>query len=537
MAWSLENANSGRPAANKIAHLIVAYTRGQGLDIGCSRQRAWPHFIGVETPKFFPNSDASIKAEFDKLAMFADGSMDFVFSSFTLHYLTAEKVSASLKEWARIIKKDGYLVLYVPKGNELPLQNEPGYDANIKGLLKVGSLEKLLQTTTECGWTQVECEDRSIKETEFGLFEVYKKRDDGAFVKDLWQRNPEGKKRAMVIRYGALGDHIIAASILPGLKQQGYHITYHTVPVGQQVLLHNPNIDEWLIEDKDQVPNAELGPFWEALRLEGRYDKIINLCESMEVALLAVPGRIQHGFSHEARHKLLNINYLEYIHDIASVPYEFHQKFHVSEAEKKWALEQVDNVGAPVVAWAINGSSHHKVYPYVQVVAAWLLERTTAHIFIMAGEDGKILQDGIVAELTKSGVDLSRVHCMAGKWTVRQSMSFAQYADVVVGPETGLLNAVAFENNRKVIYLSHSSQENLTKHWKNTAVLEAPKSLCPCAQACHMLHYGWDHCHKVEKTQAALCASSIAPEDVFREIALGLGAQKVVPLIVREATG
>lgn len=524
--WSKEAAF--QPACNKIAHLIVGYTRGQGLDIGCGRHRCWPHFIGVEKEKFFTGSDASIKAEPDRLLMVADGSMDFVFSSFSLQY--SEERKNILAEWGRVIKENGYLVLYLPKEEALPKKDEDGYDPDIKEGFETGQIERILKMHS-CGWTQVECEDRSQRPNEYGIFEVYKKRADGKFVKDLWQRHPNGKNRAIVIRYGAIGDHIVAASVLPELKKQGYHITYHAVPMGYEVLKHDPHIDEWLIEDKDQIPNMELGPFWEALRLEGRYDKIVNLCESMEVSLLAVPGRIPHGYSDEARRKLYGkTNYLEYIHDIADVPYEFHQKFYATDEEKKWAGDFIDTLNAPVVVWAINGSSHHKVYPFTQIVSAWLLERTPAHIFMVSGEDGKSLQDGIMKELKKNGSDMSRVHGMAKLWTIRQSLSFASMADVVVGPETGILNGVAFEQNRKVIYLSHSNHENLTKHWRNTAVMTADQKECPCS-SCHRLHYNWEFCVKDETTQAALCASVIKPENIFREIVIGLGATKITPLL------
>ena len=35
---------------------------------------------------------------------------------------------------------------------------------------------------------------------------------------------------------------------------------------------------------------------------------------------------------------------------------------------------------------AINGSAAHKVYPYTQIVSAWLMEHTNVHIFLLADE-------------------------------------------------------------------------------------------------------------------------------------------------------
>jgi hypothetical protein len=58
--------------------------------------------------------------------------------------------------------------------------------------------------------------------------------------------------------------------------------------------------------------------------------------------------------------------------------------------------------------------------------------------------------------------------------------ALAQVADVVVGQETGLLNAVAMEPMRKVVLLSHSTHENLTKHWVNTEALTGDVPCYPC---------------------------------------------------------
>jgi ADP-heptose:LPS heptosyltransferase len=147
------------------------------------------------------------------------------------------------------------------------------------------------------------------------------------------------------------------------------------------------------------------------------------------------------------------------------------------------------------------------------------------------GGVGKELQEGIVTALTKAGVDLARLHPMAGEWSIRQALTLAQVADCVVGPETGTMNAVAFEAMPKVIYLSHSSHTNLTRDWKNTTVLIPDGVKAPCYgtgpnAGCHRLHTDWTHCHQDRNTKAALCASAIAPERVFEAIAVAMGARK-----------
>lgn len=527
MVWDI-NTSRGRES-DKIAAFVIQYTRGRGLDIGCGLNKVWPHAIGVDNGHHFGDkSVAEIKGDGSDLSLFADKSMDFVFSSHVLEHFPEEQVDDILAEWSRVIKIGGHLILYLPSGNLYPRCKptlQPGANPDHKWDIYPGDAEKHLRQATVCGWTQLENEERSDYD-EYSLFEVYQKRDDGIFEKKLWQRNPDGKKRALVIRYGAIGDQLIAASILPGLKRQGYHITYNTTPDAQQILLHNPYIDEWLLQDKDQVPNVQLGAYWQTIA--PRYDKVVNLSESIEGALLTLPGRPQHSMPDTARRKMYGFNYLEMTHDYADVPHEFAQKFHPSDKERYAAEKLRKSIKAPVIVWPITGSALHKIYPWVDIVMAWILERTPAHVFLYAdAKQGVDLQKGIIASLTENKSDLTRLHTTAGDadWPIRKSLAFALQADCVVGPETGILNAVAFEDMAKVIYLSHSSEENLTKHWKNTRTLTPPASACPCFP-CHKLHYTWEFCKKVEETQAALCASSITPEELFKAIVLSIGAQE-----------
>lgn len=508
MVWSLETSNGFE--SDKIAAFTIPYTRGRGLDIGCGQRKVWPNAIGVDNGHHFGQGAAEIVSEATDLSVFADNSLDFVFSSHNLEHIV--DTQAALKEWWRVIKPGGHLVLYLPHKDFYPNIGQPGSNPDHKhDFLPVDVVEHMKKIGS---WELVENEERN-QSNEYSFFQVYrKKQGKGRHIFKVWERNPDGKKRCLVVRYGAIGDQIMVSSILPGLKKQGWHVTYNTTPDAQEILKLDPHVDEWLIQDKDQVPNQQLGPYWDTIKT--RYDRIINLCESIEGGLLALPGRLQHQYPEETRRKLFGVNYLERTHDIAAVPHEFAPKFYPSPEEIAWAKKTRAEVNAPVVAWAINGSSPHKVYPYVQIVSAWLIKNTPVHLFLLADPGiGKQLQDGIIETLRKDGVDVSRIHPMAGKWKIREALTFVQHVDCVVGPETGTLNAVGMESVPKVIYLSHSSHENLTKYWKNTTVLEPVNT--PCFP-CHRLHYSWEHCPQIEDTAAAQCASSIKPETLYEAI-------------------
>lgn len=530
VTWTLETSRGYE--SDKIAHLTIPYTQGKGLDIGCGSRKCWPRMIGVDSLLDYGGAntknrpgDVDVVANSEDLSMFSNASMDYVFSSHNLEHIIDYK--AALKEWWRVIKSGGYLLLYLPHANFYPRIGQPGSNPDHKHDFLPSDIVEAMKEVGS--WELLENEERNGG-NEYSFYTVFKKIESKIPVHkfNVWQRNPNGLKRCLCVRYGAIGDALIFSSIFPQLKKQGYYVTVNCAPKTHEILKHDPNIDEFIVQEEDYVPNAHLGPYWAQLGVEGRWDKIINLCESIEGALLTLPDRMPFHYPHAARHRIFNVNYLERTHDIAGVPYDFNPRFYPTDEEREWAKGIVSKINGPIVAWSLNGSSVHKVYPWVNIVTNWLAERTPAHIFLLGdAHSGSELETGLLLNLLKKGgCDMNRIHPVCGKWTIRQALTFVQYVNCVVGPETGVLNSVCMEPVPKVIYLSHSSHENLTKHWKKTVVLEPEASKCPCFP-CHRMQYDWSGCHKVEETGAALCASSIKPETVFEAITFALGLKKI----------
>ena len=92
---------------------LIPYIRGRGLDLGCGTAKVLPHAIGVD---LHPSAD--VVQDIQDLSMFGDESMDFVFSSHALEDLPDTK--SVLKEWWRVLKNGGYLVLYLPHKDYYP---------------------------------------------------------------------------------------------------------------------------------------------------------------------------------------------------------------------------------------------------------------------------------------------------------------------------------------------------------------------------------------------------------------------------------
>jgi len=346
-------------------------------------------------------------------------------------------------------------------------------------------------------------------------YHIYSK---GGPQRESWKK-PKPSRRAIVLRYGGFGDMLQACSVFPGLKEQGYHLTVATYERGKDLLKEDPHVDAFVIQDPDQVPSDEIGLYVEYLKTV--YQKVVNLCESVEGSLVALPGRTARYWPKSARHFLMDKNYLEMTHAIADVPYPFRMKFYPSLEEREWALKERTRMGGkPIILWALSGSSVNKAWPYLDIVVARLLTSFDCRIIFVGGEADAYLEKGWENE--------PRVLKRCGVWNTRQSMTFAmRQADVVVGPDTGIMQAVGLEDVPKVLILGHSTIEQVSKHWKNTVSIEPPPSV-EC-RGCLLLHYNFDDCHRGPQTGVALCQESIPPDIVWAGI---LGSLKKTKLEV-----
>lgn len=513
MVWKIDNPQGNE--SQKVKYDIVPYTRGKGLDLGCGPFKAYPHFIGVDNghhdAQFGWQNKADVIVETcEKLDLFATQSLDFVFSSHLLEHIDDTK--KALKEWFRVIRAGGYLVLYLPHKDLYPNVGEPGANPDHKHDFHPDDIIEVMKEVG--GWDLIVNQDRN-EENEYSFLHIYKKytRLEHRFSCKL----PTPKKKAAIVRYGGFGDMIQASSICKELKSQGYHIDFWATLKGQHILKANPHIDRFMLQDKDQVPNGELNKFWECISKD--YDLFINLSESVEGSLLALPDRALHKYPKELRHQICDVNYLERTHDIAGMPHNFNAAFYPTKSEADWAKKErakLTRDNKLLVMWSLSGSSTHKSTPWVDYVIARILIEHPNICFVLVGDHACQVLEG------DSWDNEPRVNTKSGLYDIRETLTLARYCDLVVGPETGVLNAVGFENVAKVCLLSHSTVENLTKHWNNTVTL-VPGNV-PC-YPCHTMHYGAGTCPRAkigevdgENVLVAHCTADISIDDIYEGI-------------------
>ena len=124
MTWRIDGNHLGGSEVAKCRWDLVPFMRGRALDLGCGPYRAFPHFIGVDNGKdteiFGTQIKPNIWADVTDLSFLASDSYDCVFSSHVLEHIEYEKVPTVLSEWFRLVKKGGYMVLYLPSSDEYP---------------------------------------------------------------------------------------------------------------------------------------------------------------------------------------------------------------------------------------------------------------------------------------------------------------------------------------------------------------------------------------------------------------------------------
>lgn len=490
MTWRPEDPQGNEAA--KVRYELVPYLGKTCLDLGCGPDKVFPHFIGLDSMKdtrlFGIPMKPDLVGDVERLTLFADGAFDTVFSSHTLEHIVDFR--SALAEWFRVVAVGGHLILYLPHRDLYPRIGTEGSNPDHKHDF---APEDIVQAMRDLApdWTLLRNEARD-RLHEYSFLQVYRREAPGHGQIDVVP--PAVEKRAAVVRLGAYGDALWAASLLPHLKREGYHVTMYTERQGAEVLAADPHIDRIIEVPHQLFDDTELILYfvWESLK----YQRWIDLTGAVEQRLLPHPNEHAYYWSHEARGRMMNGNYLEALHDVAGLPHEFHQRFYPTAEEHAWARAERARMEGPVVVLAPSGSGLPKTWPYVQ-----------RFMEIMAARGVHVVVMGDIRE--KLAPPETFGHVAGTTLPMRLAMAFAQVADAVVGVETAITNSVAMERLLKVVLLSHSSKENLTKHWVNAAAVQVPGLAC---HPCHRLHRGFEFCPQNEKTGASACASASSAE-------------------------
>lgn len=445
------------------------YLCGKGLDIGASKEliaRKESQDLGKYCIGIHPAKAAGAAIMDDKLDVFANGVFDYVFVRRAIESIPEPK--KLLEEAVTKLKVGGHLLLHLP----INAGSESQY------ILHQFEPEAMKAVVASIGSWQMKAE---IIRDGFMLL-IFKKLASRPGKMLLPKPKPE--KSVCIVRYGAFGDMVMITPLIKKYKEEGYHVTVNCTTYSAKVLNHNPHVDNVIPQERDIIYNPELGKYWSEWSKE--YDKYINLSESIEGKLLVVEGRPEFYMPQRYRNLRANKNYYDFTMELGGFPEskgilgELYFNHTERKRAEKFRREYKDKF---IVMWSLNGSSYHKMYPLMEpVLNDWLAKHKDAMVITTGDAMSKLNE-----------FEHPQVICASGEWDIRDVMCMTNYVDLVVGPETGILNAAGCFDTKKLIFLSHSSCENLCKYFKNHFCLKPDQNIAPC-YPCHQLHYSRESC-------------------------------------------
>ncbi len=334
-----------------------------------------------------------------------------------------------------------------------------------------------------------------------------------------------GEKTALLIRLGAWGDMVWASAVVTKLHEEGYHITLNCTERGYAVVRNDPRISRFIVLADGELSFDELTlKLWPAM--EQAFSKVVNLTQSIEGGIAVTPGHLDpltgedmYEWSTERRHAQCNINYMDRTLEVAGYPEAkgMQGKLFFTEKEEAWGKKFRANHPGFLIVWSLGGSAAHKAYPYAQIVAEELVKLYPEIQIVTVGDNlCKLLEFD----------EHPRIHRRSGEFGIRKSMVLTKYADLVIGPDSSVVNAASCFDVAKIVLLSAGSVENLTKYWTNTVNLWANVPCFPC----HKIHYKLD-CPVVPEIQAPVCMGKLPPDRLLEAVEKIYGGWKSKQLL------
>ena len=325
----------------------------------------------------------------------------------------------------------------------------------------------------------------------------------------------DGRKKVLLIRYGAIGDHLMVTPLIQHYHDEGWHITYNVSENGEKIFQGDPRIDDLMVQQMSLISTVrtEMDEYWR--KLEKDYDKVVHLIECVEGDLLRVEGTPQYKDKWEKRAIECSGNYIDHHFDRAGLDIKGRlPSIWLSDSEREWARKEVEMVRKKlgksfIVLWNIFGSSWHKAYPGMFEVWSLLkINRDDIGVIAVSDKMGKYVVGNDFNSILFNGCD---------RYKIRQSIALHSAVDAVVTPETWSMTAALGFDAPMIALLSHSSPSNISARPQDI-LMEAPLSDVPC-KSCHQLHYSRTSCRRgVYNSDATLCMDSIPPGDVYQSL-------------------
>ena len=312
--------------------------------------------------------------------------------------------------------------------------------------------------------------------------------------------------KILIFRCGAFGDMVVVTPLIRHLHNQGHKVFVATGERGQQVLKNNPHLEK-LIEHDEKVKNELLGEHIDWLKRKYHCDRVIDLNESIEVALSQHPRSPSYKWPKQERIARFNRNFYEYCFEHANEPWDdtvdFKPELFFDDKELEDARKHL-KPGYNVLI-GLSGSGTNKTYPWMMDLCNTIQKNHPDVHLITVGD--------IKCQLLEDAIDDVNVTKLSGNVSMRTSMALTSMVNLVISPDTGLIHASGCYNTPKICILGHNTIECITKHFTNDYSLEADEKLAPCSPCLLMIYSMEQQCPLSPVTNSSICMAEGQPLD------------------------
>jgi ADP-heptose:LPS heptosyltransferase len=320
--------------------------------------------------------------------------------------------------------------------------------------------------------------------------------------------------KILVWRTGAFGDVLITTPLIRHLHNQGHEILYVAGERGEQILKNNPHVVKILPHDKG-IKNELLGEHIDWLKRRNRCDRVIDLNESIEVALSQHPRSANYKLPKQERIARFNRNFYEYCFEhagedwIKSRPLDKHGASLFFTPELFFDQSELDQARKHLkpdcynVLIGLAGSGTNKCYPYMMDFCNEVMKQHKNVHFITVGD--------LKCQVLEDAIDDGNVTKLSGNIKMRESMALTSMVDLVISPDTGLLHAAGCYDTKKIAILGHNTHECISKHFTNVYPIEADEKLAPCAPCLLLIYNMKSQCPLSPITESSICMAEGQP--------------------------
>ena len=319
------------------------------------------------------------------------------------------------------------------------------------------------------------------------------------------------KTRILVCRIAAIGDCVQITPLVNFLKEKGNEVYVLTSGQGMQVLKNNPYVDKLIYYVQDTVPIEELNDYFNKIGKDNSCDKVLNLCECVEVKYLFHPADPVYNYSKQERFLRGNHNHYDAVFEFAGYPEvtgKTPEMFFTEEEEVASARFRSEFIGKFLIIWCLSGSARHKSYPYTRYVMEQLLDKHKDIVIVTVGDT--------LCKVFEAGLEHERCIHKSGEWSLRETAIACKHASLVVSPETGVLHFAGCFDTPKIGLMTHTTIECLSKYFKNDYSLEAQVDCAPCFR---LINEAEIECPIEHLSRAPWCvAFGLPPDKVVHQI-------------------